>query len=203
MYCDPLRKARVDTTRSVPCRCLRRSARATRCSRRRASCICVYIYVYVCVYIHIATHSGKLESRLLVPCRWARVAKYSRRRASGAWPWRWHSSRVARSRAQRRSAHRRRASWTRNGATHASGQPPQRRCCSSSGKKINRSHTHTHKHTGREQHPRHRHTRTRQEQHSKPPNEHPQTLNNARRWRDDGACHLLRLYPNNPRSIDR
>jgi len=38
-----------------------------------------------------------------------------------------------------------------------------------------------------------RHTRIRQEQHPRPPNEHPpQTLNNARRWRDDGACHLPR-----------
>jgi len=56
-------------------------------------------------------------------------------------------------------------------------------------KKINRSHTHT----DREQHPRHRHTHTRQEQHPKPPNEHlPQTLNTARRWRDDGACHRPR-----------
>jgi len=50
-----------------------------------------------------------------------------------------------------------------------------------------------HTHTDREQHPRHRHTRTRQGQHPNPPNEHlPQTLNNARRWRDDGACHLPR-----------
>jgi len=61
--------------------------------------------------------------------------------------------------------------------------------CEDGCKKINRSHTHT----DREQHPRHRHTHTRQEQHPKPPNEHlPQTLNNARRWRDDGACHLPR-----------
>ena len=58
-------------------------------------------------------------------------------------------------------------------------------------KKINRSHTHTH--TDREQHPRHRHTRTRQEQHPTSPNEdHIQALNDARRWRDDGACHLPR-----------
>jgi len=48
-------------------------------------------------------------------------------------------------------------------------------------KKKNRSHTHT----DREQHPRHRHAHA----HDKnTPNEHlPQALNNARRWRDDGA----------------
>jgi len=57
-----------------------------------------------------------------------------------------------------------------------------------SGKQINRSHTHSH--TDREQYPD---THTRQEQHPKPSNQHPpQTLNNARRWRDDGACHLPR-----------
>ena len=45
----------------------------------------------------------------------------------------------------------------------------------------------SHIHTDREQRPRHTHTR--QEQHPTPPNEHlPQTLNSARRWRDDGAC---------------
>jgi len=45
--------------------------------------------------------------------------------------------------------------------------------------------THTHTHRQRTNIPRHRHTRTRQEQHPKPPNEHlPQTLNNARRWRE-------------------
>jgi len=52
-------------------------------------------------------------------------------------------------------------------------------------KQINRSHTHRE----REQQPRHRHTHTRPEQHPKPSNEHLlQTLNNARRWRDDGAA---------------
>ena len=56
-----------------------------------------------------------------------------------------------------------------------------------------KSTCHTHTHIVKEQHPRHRHRHTRQEQHPKPPNEHlPQTLNNARRWRDDGACHLPR-----------
>jgi len=61
--------------------------------------------------------------------------------------------------------------------------------------KINRSYAHTHTHTGREQHPRHRHTHTRHEQHPKPPNKHPpQTLNNARRWRDDGACRRHGYY---------
>jgi len=56
---------------------------------------------------------------------------------------------------------------------------------------TNHTHTHTdqqvtHTHTDREQHPRHRYTHTRQEQHPTSPNEHPpQTLNNARRWRDD------------------
>ena len=41
---------------------------------------------------------------------------------------------------------------------------------------------------------RQHHTHTRQEQHPKPPNEHPpQTLNNARRGRDDGACNLPRV----------
>jgi len=54
---------------------------------------------------------------------------------------------------------------------------------------VKRSTGHPPTHTDREQHPRHRHTRTRQEQHSKPSNEHlPQTLSNARRWCDDGAC---------------
>jgi len=49
------------------------------------------------------------------------------------------------------------------------------------GKKINRSHTHTPTENNN--------TRTRQEQHPKSPNEHlPQTLNSARRWRDDGGC---------------
>ena len=59
---------------------------------------------------------------------------------------------------------------------------------------INRSHTQTHTYTPTENNtPRHRNTRTRQEQHPKPPNEHlPQTLNSARRWRDNGACHLPR-----------
>ena len=53
-------------------------------------------------------------------------------------------------------------------------------------KKINRSHTHTHRQ--RTTPPTPTHTRTRQEQHPKPPNEHlPQTLNNARRWRDEFA----------------
>jgi len=51
------------------------------------------------------------------------------------------------------------------------------------------THTHTHTHTPTENTTPDTHTR--QEQHPKPPNEHPsQTLNNARRWRDDGACHL-------------
>jgi len=52
-------------------------------------------------------------------------------------------------------------------------------------KKINRSHTHTPTENNTPD------THTRQEQRPKPPNEHlSQTLNNARRWRDDGACHL-------------
>ena len=59
---------------------------------------------------------------------------------------------------------------------------------------------HTHAHTDREQHPRHRHTRTRQEQHPKPPNEHlPQTLNNARRWRDDVLDRYSRIPRTQPR----
>jgi len=49
------------------------------------------------------------------------------------------------------------------------------------------------KHTPTENNTPDTHTHTRPEQHPKPPNEHPpQTLNNARRWRDDGACHLPR-----------
>jgi len=58
-------------------------------------------------------------------------------------------------------------------------------------KKINRSRTHTP--TKNNTPDIDTHTRTRQEQHPKPPTEHlPQTLNNARRWRGDGACHLPR-----------
>ena len=72
--------------------------------------------------------------------------------------------------------------------------------------KINRSHTHTHTHRQRTTPPTPTHTRTRQERHPKPPNEHlPQTLHNARRWRDDGACHLPRpcgCEHNNPDSLD-
>jgi len=53
---------------------------------------------------------------------------------------------------------------------------------SRTGKKINRSHTHT----PTENNTPDTDTRTRKEQHPKPPNEHlPQTLNLARRWRDD------------------
>ena len=49
--------------------------------------------------------------------------------------------------------------------------------------------THTHTHRQRTTPPTH----TRQEQHPKPPHEHsPQTLNNARKWRDDGAYHFPR-----------
>jgi len=60
-------------------------------------------------------------------------------------------------------------------------------------KKINRSHTHTHRQ--RTTPPTPTHTHTRQEEHPNPPNKHlPQTLNNARRWRDDDACHLPRMY---------
>jgi len=56
-----------------------------------------------------------------------------------------------------------------------------------------RSTGHTHTHTPTENNTPDTDTHTRQEQHPKPPNEHlPQTLNNARRWRDDGACHLPR-----------
>jgi len=47
---------------------------------------------------------------------------------------------------------------------------------------------HTHTHRQRTTPPTPTHTHTRQEQHPKPPNEHlPKTLNNARRWRNDGA----------------
>jgi len=54
-------------------------------------------------------------------------------------------------------------------------------------KTINRSHAHrTHR---QRKHSRHRHTHA----HDKTRNEHlPQALNNAQRWRDDGACHLPR-----------
>jgi len=49
----------------------------------------------------------------------------------------------------------------------------------------------THTHTDREQQPRYTHTHDKNK--PTPPNEHPpQTLNNARRWRDDGTCHLPR-----------
>jgi len=57
--------------------------------------------------------------------------------------------------------------------------------------KRSTGHTHTHTPTENNTSDTDTHTHTRQEQHLKPPNEHlPQTLNNARRWRDDGACHL-------------
>jgi len=54
--------------------------------------------------------------------------------------------------------------------------------------KQSTGHTHT-GHTDREDTPdTGTHTRT-----TRPPNEHhPQALNNAQRWRDDGACHLPR-----------
>ena len=55
------------------------------------------------------------------------------------------------------------------------------------GGDVKRSTCHIHTHTQRTT-PPHRHTHIRQEQHPKPANEHPpQKLNNARRWRDDGA----------------
>ena len=61
-----------------------------------------------------------------------------------------------------------------------------------------RSTRHTHTHPDREQHPRHQHAHTHDKNNTPPPHEHlPQTLNHARRWRDDGACHLPR--PNAPR----
>ena len=54
--------------------------------------------------------------------------------------------------------------------------------------KQSTGHTHT-GHTGRKNTPdTGTHTRM-----TRPPNEHlPQALNNAQRWRDDGACHLPR-----------
>jgi len=64
-------------------------------------------------------------------------------------------------------------------------------------KKINRSHTHTHTHTHTQREnntptPTHTYT-TRTTPQRVNPNEHlAQTLNSARRWRDDGACHLPR-----------
>jgi len=58
------------------------------------------------------------------------------------------------------------------------------------GVKQSTGHTHT-GHTEQRKHPRHRHTPAHDKE--KSPNEHlPQALNNARRWRDDGACHLPR-----------
>jgi len=57
----------------------------------------------------------------------------------------------------------------------------------------NQQVTHTHTHTPTENNTLDTDTHTRPEQHPKPSNDHlPQTLNNARRWRDDGACHLPR-----------
>jgi len=70
------------------------------------------------------------------------------------------------------------------GRTEQRRPPGSRRCVK------DQQVTHTHRKTTP---PTPTHTRTRQEQHLKPPNEHlPQTLNNARRRRDDGACHLPR-----------
>ena len=58
---------------------------------------------------------------------------------------------------------------------------------------VNRSTGHTHTHTQNNSPDTDTHTHTRQEQHPEPPKGHPpQTLNIARRWRDDGACHLPR-----------
>jgi len=57
----------------------------------------------------------------------------------------------------------------------------------------------THRHRQKTKPPTH----TQDKKKTKPPNEHPpQTLNNARRWRDDGACHIPR--PDGwPRRIQR
>jgi len=61
--------------------------------------------------------------------------------------------------------------------------------------KINRSHTHT----PTENNTHDTDTHTHEKNNTPNPHEHlPQTLNNARRWRDDGACHLRvnpRRYP--------
>ena len=55
--------------------------------------------------------------------------------------------------------------------------------------RIKRSTGDTHTHAPTENNTPDADTRSRQEQHSIPPNKHlPHTLDNARRWRDDGAC---------------
>jgi len=83
-------------------------------------------------------------------------------------------------------------------AAHPSVLEPQTGRCGMTGirgsvsgmcKPINRSHAHrTHR---QRKHPRHRHTHAHNKE--KKHNEHlPQALNNARRWRDDGTCHLSR-----------
>ena len=148
--------------------------------------MCVYTYIYVYIYIH---NTGKS-----VP--------------------------ITRARAPLRRSRSRLAPWLRRprrGSDCASRETP----CPPVKRSIGHTHTETKKqspntearanntlhkelgypigepakHTDREQHPTPTHTRTRQ-QHPKPSNEHlPQTLNNARRWRDDGACHLPRRPP--------
>jgi len=80
----------------------------------------------------------------------------------------------------------------KNNTTHDTEEQP--RVSSAEGASCTRLYKDqqvTQTHTDREQHPRHRHTHAHDEDNT--PNKHlPQVLNNARRWRDDGACHLPR-----------
>ena len=57
------------------------------------------------------------------------------------------------------------------------------------GKQINSSHTHTHRDRTTPPTPTHTHDKNNT---PNPPKNTPHTLNNARRWRDDGACHMKR-----------
>jgi len=130
----------------------------------------VYIYTYVCVYICIY---------LWIAYNTHAPGRGRRRPLLGNTPVRAARSRWARS------------PWA------ASGSNAQSRCrqpttsveegggCGGGGggkKQKNQQVTHTPTENTTPD------THTRQEQHPKPPNEHPpQTLNNARRWRDDGA----------------
>jgi len=61
-------------------------------------------------------------------------------------------------------------------------------CVNEEGVKKNRPHTHTQTPIENNTPDTDTDTHTRQKQHPKRPNKHPpQTLNNARRWRDDGV----------------
>jgi len=105
----------------------------------------------------------------------------------------WHVPSAApfvrrRRRVLRRRVSRERGEPQRPSASSANTGTHQHIGCLAGVESKDQQVTHTHTHRQRTTPPTPTHTHTRQEQHPKPPNIHPpQTFNNARRWRDDGA----------------